>query len=325
MHHAHTFALALALALAAVTYTANAAGAPGLDRPRVSIGITGCDTALAREAQRIAAIELRATLVEPVPDATVTQVIAACHGTGAALEVVDPNTGKSLGRTVALTEAAPNGRARLLALAIAELVVASWSELQSNPQPRAPPATPLAPYAAREAARAAVADRLLELGPAFDVHLLASGDFLFGAGARAALWISPLVFARFDALADYAEVDRASGSVAVIMPSASAALGASRWLGASLRPAISVGLRGGYLWMNGIADGSTATGARQHGVWLGPEVVLQVSAWPGARVHPVLGVAAGAHLLGVRGTVNGGRDVEAVGIWGGVSAALAVR
>lgn len=226
---------------------------------------------------------------------------------------------------MALTETAPSGRARLLALAVAELVAASWSELQSNPQPRAPPATPLAPYGAREAARAAVAEQSLELAAAFDVHLLASGDFLFGGGARAAVWISPLFLARFDALADYAEVRRETGRVAVLMPSVSAALGVSRWIGASLRPAFSVGLRGGYVRMNGIADGTAATGSHQQGVWLGPEVTLQVSAWDRARVHPVLGVSAGAHLLGVRGTVNNERDVEAVGIWGGVSAAVAVR
>ena len=230
------------LALAAGMRTANAQSTPGLERPRVSINMVGCDAALAREAQRIAAIELRATLVDRAPDATVTQVTAACRSTVAALEVIDPTTGKSLARTVALTETAPSGRARLLALAVAELVAASWSELQSNPQPRAPPATPLAPYAAREAARAAVADRSLELAAAFDVHVLASGDFLFGGGARAAVWISPLFLARFDALADYAEVGRGTGRVAVLMPSVSAALGVSRWIGASLRPAISVGL-----------------------------------------------------------------------------------
>ena len=178
---------------------------------------------------------------------------------------MDPTTGKSLARTVALTEAAPSGRGRLLALAVAELVVASWSELQSNPQPRAPSATPLAPYAAREAARAAVADRSLELAATFDVHLLASGDFLFGGGARAAVRISPLFLARFDALADYAEVGRETGRVAVIMPSVSAALGISRWIGASLRPAVSVGLRGGYVRMNGIADGAAATGSTSRG------------------------------------------------------------
>ena len=306
-------------------HAASAQRASGLERPRVSINIVGCDATLAREAQRIAAIELRATLVDPAADGTVTEVKATCRGVLAALEVIDPTTGKSLERTVALTEAAPNGRARLLALAVAELVVASWSELQSNPEPRAPAATPLAPPDAREAAREAIVDRSLELAAAFDVHVLGSGDVLFGGGARAAVWISPAIFLRFDALADYAELDRAAGRVAVIMPSVSAAIGASRWIGASLRPAISLGLRGGYVRMNGIADGTAATPFHQQGAWLGPEVALQVSAWARARVHPVLGVAASTHLLGVRGTVENGPDVEAVGVWGAVSAAVAVR
>src|SRR4029079_18035478 len=98
----------------------------------------GLDASLAVEAQRLAASELRATLVDPAPDGTVTEVKATCRGALAALEVIDPTTGKSLERTVARTAAAPNGRARLLALAVAELVVASWSELQTNPEPRAP-------------------------------------------------------------------------------------------------------------------------------------------------------------------------------------------
>ena len=314
---------ALSVALGMWAATAHAAG--GIERPRVSIDIVGCDAALAREAQRIAAIELRATLVDAAPDATVTKVTAACRSTLAALEVVDPTTGKSLERTVALTEAVANGRARLLALAVAELVAASWSELQTNPRPRAPPATPLAPYAARESARAAIDDRSLEFAVACDTHRLAGGDYLFGGGVRAVVWVSPLLLARLDALADYGELARGAGSVAVIMPSVSAALGVSRWLGTQLRPALTLGLRGGYVRMNGIADGQTATGARQQGAWLGPELALQVSAWPRARVHPIIGLAVGAHLLGVRGTVEGGRDVEAVGFWGGVSAALAVR
>ena len=316
-----------ALVVAAGMGAATAQGATGIERPRVSIDIVGCDGGLAREAQRIAAIELRATLVDAAADATsVTKVTAACQGTLAALAVVDPTTGKSLERTVALTEAAPTGRARLLALAVAELVAASWSELQTNPQPRAPAATPLAPYAARESARAAVADRTFELAAAFDVHRLSGGDFLFGGGVRAAIWISPLLLARIDALADYGEAERGVGSVAVIMPSVSAALGLSPWSGGSLlRPALSLGLRGGYVRMNGIANGQTAIGTRQQGAWLGPELALQVSAWHRARVHPILGLAAGVHLLGVRGTVEGGRDVEAVGFWGGVSAAVAVR
>jgi len=304
---------------------APAQGAGGIERPRVSIDFVDCDAALAREAQRIAAIELRATLVNAAPDDTVTRVTAACRGTLAELAVADPTTGKSVERTVALTEAAPNGRARLLALAVAELVAASWSELQTNPHPRAPAATPLAPYAARESARAAMADRSLELAVAFDMHRLGGGDYLFGGGVGAVVWLSPLLLARLDALADYGELERGAGRVAVIMPSISAAIGVSRWLGAHLRPALTLGLRGGYVRMNGIADDQNATAARQQGAWLGPELALQVSVWPRGRVHPIVGLAVGTHLLGVRGTVDGGRDVEAVGFWGGVSAALAVR
>jgi len=306
-------------------YAARARATSGPERPRVSIDIVGCDAALAGEARRIAAIELRAALVEPSADGTVTQVTAECQGDLAALEVIDPTTGKSLARAVMLTETAANARARLLALAVAELVVASWSELQSNPRPRAAPATPLASEDVREAARAAVADRSLELAVAFDVHRMASNDWLFGGGGRATFWMSPLVFGRFDALIDYAEVGRATGSVAVVMPSVSAALGISRWMGPTIRPSISLGLRGGYVRMNGIAEGMAATSAHKAGVWLGPEVAVQVSAWAGARVHPILGVVAGVHLIGVRGTVDQGRDVEAVGLWSGISLALAVR
>ena len=301
------------------------ASAASAERPRVSIRVVGCEQPLAREVQRIASVELRATLVDGAPDQSVTQVIATCIGPDATLAVRDPTTGKSLERMVSLGEAAPNARARLLALAVAELVAASWSELETNPQPKAPPATPLAPYLAREAARSAVAARALEAAAVFDLHVLGGGDLLFGGGARVAVWLSPRIFLRFDALADYAVLDRPSGTVAVIMPSVSAAVGLARRRDVSLRPAISVGLRAGYVWMNGIATAATVTGSHQQGVWLGPELMLQVSGWADARVHPVLALSAGAHLLGVRGTVGEGRDVEAVGWWCSIGAGIAVR
>jgi len=60
-----------------------------------------------------------------------------------------------------------------------------------------PPAAPLASQAAREAAREVVAPAPIELCALADAHLLASGDLLFGGGARTAIWISPLFFLRF--------------------------------------------------------------------------------------------------------------------------------
>lgn len=279
---------------------------------------------MAREAQRIATVELRATLVESPPDAATTRVSATCKDGLAALRVLDPMTGKSVERRVALAQAAPTARARLLALAIAELVAASWSELESNPRPSAPTAEPLAPLIAREAARAAIARPFVELAAFADTHLLASGDWLFGGGARAVFWISPRLSLRVDALADYGELSRAAGTVVVTMPSLSAALGAS-WTRGVLRPGVSLGVRGGYVWMSGVAASAGNVGTGERGAWFGPEAAFELGVWPRARIHPVLALRAGAHIIGVRGTVTEGRDVEDTAIWGGLSLGLAVR
>ncbi|HXI57220.1 MAG TPA: hypothetical protein VNO55_14225 [Polyangia bacterium] len=311
------------VALAIVT-TGAAVGAAPREKPRVSIAVVGCDDALAGEAQRIAAIELRAALVEGPPDVATTQITATCEATSANLRVLDPTTGKSVERSVALSQAAPAARARLLALAIAELVAASWSELENNPQPRAPPAAALAPVAAREAAREVIAPLPIELGAVADAHLLASRDLIFGGGARSEIWVSPRFFLRFDALAHYAELARAAGSIALTMTSLSGALGASFAAG-PLRPSVSLGARAGYAWMSGVAAGAATTGSSQQGAWVGPELAVELAAWPHARVHPILCLAVGAHIVGVRGTVNAGGDVMATGVWTGLALGAAVR
>jgi hypothetical protein len=290
----------------------------------VSIAVLGCEPALALEAQRITAIELRAVLVDASPDEATTRITATCTAGAANLRVVDPTTGKSVERSVALSQAAPTARARLLALAMAELVAASWSELEDNPEPKAAPAAPLAPSAAREAARRVVAPAPIELCALADAHLLASRDVLLGGGARAAFWLSPLLFLRFDALADYREVSRPTGTIALTMPSVSSALGASFGT-ALLQPRLSVGVRAGYAWLNGVAASAATTGGREAGVWAGPELGFELSAWPRARIHPLLSLSLGAHVLGVRGTVNGGRDIRATGLWSGLSLGAAVR
>ena len=303
---------------------AQASGAPSDERPRVSIAVVGCAEDLAREAQRITAIELRAVLVDAAPDRTTTQITATCAAESVNLRVIDPTTGKSVERSVALSQAAPPARARLLALAMAELVAASWSELEDNPEPKALPTAPLAPQAAREAARGAIAPLPIELAALADVHLLASRDLLKGGGVQTEIWILPRFFLRFDARVHYAELSRPSGTIALTMPSVSGALGAS-FGSAWLQPRLSIGARAGYAWLNGVAGSAASTGDRQQGAWAGPEVSLELSAWPRARVHPLLSFSVGAHIFGLRGTVNDGRDIMATGLWSGLSLGAAVR
>jgi hypothetical protein len=310
--------------LCLVTIAGHADAQPRAEKPRVSIAVVGCEDTLAREAQRIAAIELRAALVEETPDAATTQVEATCTAETVAIRVVDPTTGKSLERSVALWITPRRARARLVALAIAELVTASWYELERNPEPKAPPVVPLAPERAREAARAVIARLPVEFAAVADANLLASGDWVVGGGARGEVWIAPGIFLRFDGLAHYADLARPSGTVALTMASASAALGAS-FDAAWLQPRASVGVRGGYAWMSGVAGGSATTGYHEEGPWGGPELAVEAAAWPRAHVHPVLSLSAGVHVLGVRGTVNEGRDIMVTGLWGGLSLAIAVQ
>jgi hypothetical protein len=205
-------------------------------------------------------------------------VSATCDDGLAALRVVDPTTGKSVERRVALAQAAPTALAR--------------------------------PF--------------VELAAVADTHLLASGDWLFGGGAGAAFWISPKLLLRLDALADYGELSRASGTVVVTMPSLSAAFGASFTRGV-LRPVVTLGVRAGYVWMNGVAASTGNIGSGERGAWFGPEAAFELGVWPRARIHPVLALRAGTHIVGVRGTVSEGRDVEDTAIWGGLSLGLAVR
>jgi len=157
-----------------------------------------------------------------------------------------------------------------------------------------------------------------------DAHLLASGDWLLGGGVRTEMAISPRLFLRFDALAHHAELSRATATIALTMPSLSSAVGISFGTG-SLRPRASLGARAGYVWMSGVAGDAMTTGYREAGAWVGPEVAVELSAWSHARVHPVLALSAGAHVVGVRGTVSGGRDVMATSVWGGLGLGAAVR
>lgn len=290
----------------------------------MSIAVVGCDPALAREAQRITAIELHAAVVD-LPSAEVgTEISAACGEKAANLKVLDRATGKSLERSVALSQAAPSARARLLALALAELVVTSWSELESNAAPRAAPPRTVAPQATHEEAPSAAAGLPIELAAVIDAHLLASRDLILGGGARGEIWVSSHLFVRLDGLTHYAELSRPNGVVTLTMPSFSSALGISfghSWL----EPRLSLGVRAGYVWLSGGARSAAVIGTRQQGAWAGPELAFELTGNAKARIHPLLSFSAGAHVFGVRGTVDGGPDISVAGLWSSLSLGVALR
>ena len=154
-----------------------------------------CPEARPEEIRRVVRVELRALLVEEPPGPDLTRVRIVCKGDLAALTVDDPLTAKSLRRVVILTGAAPAVKPRLLGLAVAELVAASWIELALNPTPALPPAEPPPSAASREAGRAVARARLgsgaaswspwsLSAAGAFNLTGFTSGPVLLGGGIR---------------------------------------------------------------------------------------------------------------------------------------------
>jgi hypothetical protein len=133
--------------------------------PRVRLTLDACIPLDPAEVRRRVALELGAVLAGP-EDTETTRVGVSCKDAKVLLEVIDPISGKSLSRPVDLEVSPPAARSRLLALAIVELVTASWTELDSNPEPEVPPASNPPSPEARAAARQSAHDRNAQIAAA---------------------------------------------------------------------------------------------------------------------------------------------------------------
>jgi hypothetical protein len=130
---------------------------------RVTTYVDACVPIELDTFHRVLAIEL-GTSIEYSPDAAQasdgTMVRVGCNASGIELSLVDDVTHKAMQRSVELPEVAPAARARLLALAVAEFVVASWVELRLAEPPPVPPVGPPTPPSAAAAARKVAAKKL---------------------------------------------------------------------------------------------------------------------------------------------------------------------
>jgi hypothetical protein len=312
--------LAVSLGLACV----RVARADERPAPRVTLDLTGCDLAFAGEVRRIAGVELRAMVVEPDEShGAVTRTIVTCRDTVADLWVSDPVTAKLVLRTVSLAETSPRARARLIALAIAELVSASWEEVESNPEPRVPPATPTPPEERAIVRRALERPQRVAVDALGDARaLLGSGVLLLGGAIRAAVRLGPPLTLRLQACTDVGSASTSLGDVAIQITHGSAGLGWAFDLGA-LDALLWAGALVGYARLAGEPNPS-ATGHVQSGPWAGPEAGIDILFWPREVAHLVLGLSGGAALLGVRGDVQGGESVGASGAWGALTLGVGI-
>ncbi|MDF2696316.1 MAG: hypothetical protein K0S65_4699, partial [Labilithrix sp.] len=119
----------------------------------VAVTIDPCVEVRQAEVGHIVEIELRIRLSPPSAEATRAEV--TCEGDALEIRVDDPITRKRLTRRVPVVALGSSTKARLLALAVVELVSASWTELETDAPPAVEPEGPkLAPVVLEEARKA---------------------------------------------------------------------------------------------------------------------------------------------------------------------------
>jgi hypothetical protein len=328
----------LAAPLAIVAFTLSAAAArlarSEASRPSFAIELAGCEPPLETEVRRIVEVELRASLVAgSTTGEAAPRVLATCRGAEADLSFADAATVKHLERTVALAEAVPTARARLLALAVAELVT-SWQETQSSPGQPQPEAGPMLRRASSSPGHASqisqppvsvvqVAADTRAPGPSVMADAIGAARafpgselWLLGVGARALVTLSRPLVLTFEVNAAWGKTSRSTGQVTARTMGGGLGLGwglPRTW--AVILPWAGVRAEAGRLRGETSPSLTTTASETQSGPCLGPEIGVLVSFFPRAPVHATVAFSAGATLLGVRGEVTGDRNVDLLGPW----------
>jgi hypothetical protein len=283
--------------------------------PELSMDLRECDAAFADEVRRIAGIELHATVVGPESSRNVVTVTSVrCRGSQADLWVSDAATSKVSLRTVSLKRTSPRARARLIALAMAELVSSSWEEIETNPEPKVPAAVPPRPEVRAAVSRAIARPSRVDLDVLGDARVFAGGALLLGGKVEGTVRLVESLVLRVDAGAATGSQSRSLGDVQAQMVHGSLGLGGALDLGA-VRAVPWAALCLGQARLSGDAR-SGATGLVESGVWAGPGAGVDLEFLPGAPVHASLGISGGGTFLGVRGNVAGESSVAVSGAWG---------
>ena len=249
-----------------------------------------------------------------------------CVASEAVVRVDDPVTRKSLSRTIDLANVDPKVLARYLALAIAELVEASWAEL-TLPAPRVVEPSGVAPA---QEARAAAEAQVRSPGPlrleAFGVarRFPTSSLWQLGGGVRLAL-SGPILGGLLEVEAAHGQRATRLGDVGVDSATAALLMTGTLPLDWPVTFHGSVGDRIGVGIVTGTPfDPGVARGASFAALWLGPCAgVKTIASW--RHWFASLALEGGLSLLGVQGTVNGASGPGLVGPWFGLSLGIGVR
>lgn len=273
-----------------------------------------CEPVLQAEVRRILAVELRGSLSDSTTDPRTLRATVVCEQNRAELSVGDPAVGASLERTVLLSGEPVNARARLFALALAELVSAldprggkGHSDSQATSSPSTEDRVTALPLADTRPS--------VGLGVVAEVRSFPNAAFGWGAGLRMEFAVQRFAVA-VDGLGHFGTAERLPDSVAVETLSLSVALGRRIEL-AGIDTLPTIGARVGLATLTGMTQGQARIGHTVRGAWSGPFARMSMT---GSRgwLRLSAGVEAGYSLLYVRGRIPDDRDVSTGGPWLGL-------
>jgi hypothetical protein len=306
----------------------------------VSLDVERCSFLPRDQVFKLVALELDARVAaSDRAGEQATRVEVACSDTAVDLKVADRLTGKVLTRTMALGVRDAQVAARLVAIAVAELVLTSWMELTL---PRASAAAPADRPAASPELRLAAQERAQRhlpsragtgyvlavgqaVGPFEGVGLAWGGGLRFGwtpGGAQVEndAWIRrPAV--DFELTGARNGTTRGLGTVDVSIWSAALRVSFRLVRGRSWFDA-GAGGRAGVARLEGTPDDvRTTRGGTLAGTWAGPIAYVGVGrrVW---RMVVAAGVEGGTVLRAVSGVVDDGSSISVAGHW--LSGTLAI-
>ena len=291
----------------------------------VSLAIDDCPDVPREPLARLLGLELDAPVLPPeqVGEHAV-HVQVGCTGATVRIAVDDPRSGTQLRRAAVFPPEHEDVVVRLVALAIAELVLTRQvtPSFEDAPAARVEAVVPAAPPPALEPARSTGRAEFLVLGQAlgpFSGVGMAWGGGLrlgwaFGRRWVRRRWVQAGPAVEADLAAAETNVERALGTVQVVLWSAT--------LRASLR------LRVGRAWLDlggggraGLAqlqgqpgDASATRGGSAVGAWAGPIGYAGIGAHFG-HLAVALGIEGGRVLRPVSGIVDAGSPVAIDGNW----------
>ena len=308
-----TAAACVAAFASALTSRRPAAAAEGVP---VEFAFEGCPEELAAPVERIARIELHSSKAKAQAATAVTEIGVACTSDDEVrLSVDDAVTAKRVERTVSLGSVAEDGRARLLALAIAELVRSTWLELELGPPPAPPPASHGSPTVTApqrtEALRVATEGRA---SADWRGHFAIEGLFVptvgrpvVGLGLGVWRGLPHKLFVDGTLLLWDGVTERSSGSITVRQVALDAAVG----LSVAERLDVEAGLRGGWASLGGSATGPSLEASSTSGAVVGPLLAASFRVFGPLE----LWLRTGWLLQGVRGLVVHDSDVLVGDYW----------